>query len=36
MDFDCTERDGLYEEEQMFAIYEEEDLKCFIQKLNNL
>lgn len=34
MDFDCTERDGLYEDEQMFAIYEDEDLKCFIKKLN--
>jgi len=36
LDFDCTERDGLYEDEQMFAIYEKNDLKCFIEKLKTI
>jgi len=36
LDFDCTERDGLYKEEQLFAIYEREDIIELIKKLNSL
>jgi len=36
LDFDCTQRDGLYEDEQMFAIYEKDDLKKIIKKLVEL
>ena len=36
LDFDCTERDGLFEKEQLFAIYEKEDLTELIKKLNSL
>lgn len=33
LDFDCSERDGLYEDEQLFAIYEQKDIDGFIEKL---
>lgn len=37
MDFNCCERDGLFEEkEQLFAIYEKKDLADFIKKLESL
>ena len=36
MDFECSERDGLFEEEQLFAIYEKNDLEDFIKKLKSL
>lgn len=36
MDFECGERDGLYEENQLFAIYEKKDLEDFIKKLESL
>lgn len=36
MDFECGERDGLYEETQLFAIYEKNDLEDFIKKLESL
>ena len=36
LDFECSERDGLYEESQLFAIYEKQDLENFIQKLESL
>jgi hypothetical protein len=36
MDFECGERDGLFEEEQLFAIYEKNDLEDFIKKLESL
>jgi hypothetical protein len=36
MDFECGKRDGLFEEEQLFAIYEKKDLEDFIQKLESL
>jgi hypothetical protein len=26
LDFDCSQRDGLYDDEQMFAIYSQEDI----------
>ena len=34
LDFDCGERDGCYEAEELFAIYEKEDMVEFIRKLN--
>ena len=34
LDFDCGERDGLYEDEELFAVYEKEDIVNFIRKLN--
>lgn len=34
LDFDCGERDGLYEDDALFAIYEKEDVVEFIRKLN--
>lgn len=36
MDFECGERDGFYEETQLFAIYEKNDLEDFIKKLESL
>ncbi len=34
MDFDVTDRDGLYEAEQLFAVYEKDDIIGLIDKLN--
>lgn len=34
MDFDATERDGLFEADQLFAVYEKADLVGLINKLN--
>lgn len=34
LDFDCSERNGLYEDDALFAIYEKEDIIKFIQKLS--
>ena len=34
MDFDATDRDGLYEAEQLFAVYEKVDVVGLIDKLN--
>lgn len=34
MDYDCTVRDGLYEEDDLFAVYEKEDLIKLIEFLN--
>ncbi len=34
LDFDCTGRDGLFEESQLFAIYEKGDIEKLIGKLN--
>lgn len=31
--FDCTERDGLYDEDQLFAVYEKKDLDGLISRL---
>ena len=33
LDFNCLERDGLYDEEQMFAVYEKEDIQGLINAL---
>jgi len=33
LDFDCSERDGLYETDQLFAIYEKEDVEGLIARL---
>lgn len=33
LDFDCMGRDGLFEKNQLFAIYEEEDVKQFIKRI---
>lgn len=35
MDFDCMQRDGLFEKEQLFAIYEEKDVESFINALKD-
>ena len=34
MDFDATDRDGLYEADQLFAVYEKDDICGLIDKLN--
>ncbi|AGO48283.1 hypothetical protein Phi17:1_gp7 [Cellulophaga phage phi17:1] len=34
LDFDCIERDGCYDDEELFAVYEKEDVVKFIRKLN--
>lgn len=36
LDFNCMQRDGLFEENQLFAIYEKEDLESLINKLISL
>ena len=33
MDFDATGRDGCYENDQLFAVYEKRDVKMLIDKL---
>ena len=33
LDFDCIERDGLFKEEQLFAIYEKHDIDALITAL---
>lgn len=33
MDLDCTGRDGLYEDKQLFAVYEQEDIDNLRYKL---
>jgi len=34
IDFDCAERDGLFEADQSFAVYETADIEGLIDKLN--
>jgi len=36
LDFECGERDGMYLEDELFAIYEKQDLEDFIKKLESL
>lgn len=33
LDFDCGGRDGLFDEEQLFAVYEQKDIDGLINKL---
>lgn len=33
LDLDCMSRDGLFEEEQLFAVFEKEDVKQLIKRL---
>ncbi len=33
-DFDCVGRDGCFDDEQLFAVYEKEDVERLIDKLN--
>lgn len=33
MDFDCLTRDGMFDAEQLFAVWEKQDLYAFVQKL---
>lgn len=33
MDFECTQREGLFDEKQLFAVYEKEDVEMLIQRL---
>lgn len=35
MDFDSSQREGLFEDEQLFAVYEVEDVKKLITRLEN-
>jgi len=35
LDFDCMSRDGLFDEDQLFAIYEDEDVKGLIKRIQN-
>lgn len=34
MDFDCTGRDGLYEDDQLFAVWEPQDVRGLIHRLH--
>lgn len=36
LDFDITEGDACYDKDQLFAVYEKEDLKAMINKLITL
>ncbi len=33
LDFDCTTKDGIFDEEQLFAVYEGKDVDLLIEKL---
>jgi len=33
MDFDCQGRDGLFEDDQLFAVWEKEDVEALIKRL---
>lgn len=35
LDINCTTREGMYDESQLFAVYEKSDVKQLIQKLND-
>jgi len=35
MDFDCSQRDGCFDEKQLFAVYEKTDLEGLIKRLND-
>ena len=35
-DLECTARDGLYDEHQLFAVYDKEDIQRLIDKLKSL
>lgn len=34
IDFDCPSRDGMFNNEQLFAVYEKQDIAMLIDKLN--
>ena len=34
IDLDCTERDGMFDEDQLFAVWEKKDLAQLIDRLN--
>tara|TARA_R110002096_G_scaffold66306_1_gene161358 strand:+ start:18245 stop:18589 length:345 start_codon:yes stop_codon:yes gene_type:complete len=34
MDFDCTGRDGCFDNDQLFAVYDKRDIEMLINKLN--
>ena len=36
LDFDCAGRDGMYEEDMMYAVYEKDDIAQFILRLTKL
>jgi hypothetical protein len=36
MDFDCVSRDGLFDEEQLFAVFEKEDVISLIERLKKV
>ena len=36
VDFDSVEREGLFDEEQLYAVYEKEDVEKLIDRLNKL
>lgn len=36
MDFDCFARDGLFEDKQLFAVWEKQDVLLLIEKLENI
>lgn len=33
MDFDCSQRDGFYDEDQLFAVWERQDVEALIARL---
>ncbi len=33
LDFDCTSRDGLFDSDQLFAVWEQNDVKALIDRL---
>lgn len=34
MDFDCMSRDGLFDEDQLYAVWEKEDVEALVKRLN--
>lgn len=36
MDFECWSRDGLYEDKQLYAVWDDDDVKALIARLNKV
>lgn len=36
LDFDCTERDGMYDDTEMFAVWETDDIRKLIARLEKV
>jgi len=36
IDYDCASRDGYFDEDQLFAVYDKEDIQMLVDRLNAL